>query len=91
VALGDQVALTAPLALDTAGAAVRAEAAALGLHLGACAAPPGSTPRSVLLVDDDGRRQIHTDLADALTTTVTEPRSWSAGSRPTSRSWATST
>ena len=71
-ALDAQVTLTAPLAQDVAAAAVRAEAAALGLSLYGCATAPASTPRSVLLVDDHGRRQVHTDLADALGATTDE-------------------
>lgn len=71
-ALGGQVALTAPLAQDAAGAAVRAEAATLGVELRTTAAAPARTPRSVVLVDDDGRRQIHTDLGGALGASVDE-------------------
>lgn len=64
--LDEQVALTAPLAKDPAAGAIRAEAAALGLELRDAATAPTATPRSVLLVDRDGRRQINTDLGDAL-------------------------
>lgn len=60
------VRLAAPLGEDVAGRAVLADAAACGVDTTLCESTAGGTPRSVVLVDDAGRRQVHTDLRGAL-------------------------
>lgn len=68
-ALGNQVRLVAPLGDDVGAAAVREQAARCRIDL-VPACPVADTPRSVVLVDNHGQRQIHTDLRDALTATL---------------------
>lgn len=64
--LGAAVDLLAPLADDPAGRAVLAAADRLGVSTRLCARALDRTPRSVVLVDATGRRQVNTDLGGAL-------------------------
>ncbi|MFK4269779.1 carbohydrate kinase family protein [Streptomyces milbemycinicus] len=64
--LGAAVELIAPLANDAPGQAVPAAAHRLGIGTGLCTRSLERTPRSVVLVDTAGRRQVNTDLGEAL-------------------------
>ncbi|MEU5105160.1 MULTISPECIES: carbohydrate kinase family protein [unclassified Streptomyces] len=64
--LGAAVELIAPLADDAPGQAVLAAAHRLGVGTGRCTRSLERTPRSVILVDTAGRRQVNTDLGGAL-------------------------
>lgn len=66
--LGADVVLVAPLADDVIAGLVAAEAARAGVGLRPVVA--GRSPRSVVLVGPDGRRQVNTDLAGALDAVV---------------------
>jgi sugar/nucleoside kinase (ribokinase family) len=60
--LGERVRLLSFAGQDPPGLAVRAACASLGVDARLAEAP--ETAQAVVLVDDDGRRQVHTDLKD---------------------------
>ncbi|MFI1330635.1 carbohydrate kinase family protein [Streptomyces sp. NPDC020845] len=64
--LGATVELIAPLANDAPGQAVLAAAHRMGIGTSLCTRSLERTPRSVVLVDAAGRRQVNTDLGGAL-------------------------
>lgn len=63
-ALGDEAWLAAPLGEDAAAAAIDAAAFRFGLSTALCSRTLARTPRSVILTDPSGRRQVSTDLGD---------------------------
>lgn len=62
--LGHEVRLAALVGTDRAGRWAREEIVAAGVDDAAVLAALTATPASVILVDPDGRRQVHTDLKD---------------------------
>lgn len=64
--LGDTVSLMCPLGSDVAARAVVEEAARRQINITTATATLDHTPRSVVLHDPSGRRQINTDLGFAL-------------------------
>lgn len=77
-ALGDTVSLMCPLGSDVAASAVVDEAAHLRIDTASAKRFPGQTPKSVILHDPAGRRQINTDLGCALDATFTDAQFRSA-------------
>lgn len=65
-ALGNMVALASPLGEDNPAALIDAEAYRYNLSTHLCRRDLYRTPRSVVLYDDFGRRQVYTDLSDAV-------------------------
>ncbi len=64
-ALGHMVALASPLGEDYPAAMIDAEAYRYNLSTHLCRRELARTPRSVVLYDTTGRRQVNTDLTDA--------------------------
>lgn len=64
-ALGDEVQLAAPLGEDAAAAAIDAAAFRFGMTTALCTRTLPRTPRAVVLVAPDGRRQVNADPGDA--------------------------
>lgn len=64
-ALGHMVAFASPLGEDYPAAMIDAEAYRYNLSTHLCRRELGRTPRSVVLYDTTGRRQVNTDLTDA--------------------------
>ena len=65
-ALGHVVALASPLGEDYPAAMIDAEAYRYNLSTHLCRRELARTPRSVVLYDTTGRRQVNTDLTDGL-------------------------
>lgn len=65
-ALGNMVALASPLAEDYPASLVDSEAYRYNISTHLCRRDLFRTPRSVILYDDQGRRQVNTDLTDAV-------------------------
>lgn len=76
--LGDTVSLMCPLGSDVAARAVVEEAALRQIKITTSTGMLDRTPRSVVLNDPSGRRQINTDLGSALTARFTTPAFTSA-------------
>lgn len=64
-ALGNMVALASPLGEDYPAAMIDAEAFRYNISTHLCGRELARTPRSVVLFDDTGRRQVNVDLTDA--------------------------
>jgi ribokinase len=70
--LGDEVHFATMIGTDVAGDSVKRELASLGLSTAFVDAQMEQTAQSVILYDQEGQRQIHTDLKDIQTRSYSE-------------------